>query len=87
MSISDFIKKKRIDVFLTQQEASLLLGYKKSQFLSNLERGTRKPPLETLKKMCEIYRIPESEMREEYIKQMTEDANKTAKQKWDAGGK
>ncbi|WP_413292747.1 helix-turn-helix domain-containing protein [Bdellovibrio sp. HCB185ZH] len=83
MSLSDFIRKKRMGAFLTQREAAKLLGYSRSQFLSNLERGNRKPPLEILKRMCEIYRVPEEEMKAEYIKQITEDAKESINQKWD----
>ncbi|UYL09103.1 helix-turn-helix domain-containing protein [Bdellovibrio sp. SKB1291214] len=83
MALSDFIKKKRMGAFLTQQEAAKLLGYSRSQFLSNMERGNRKPPLEVLQKMCEIYKVPEEEMREEYVKQVTQDAHDSAHQKWD----
>ncbi|QDK46706.1 XRE family transcriptional regulator [Bdellovibrio sp. ZAP7] len=83
MSLSDFIRKKRMGAFLTQREAARLLGYSRSQFLSNLERGNRKPPLEVLKRMCEIYSIPEEEMKSEYIKQITEDAKESVNQKWD----
>ncbi len=83
MSLCDFIKKKRLSAFLTQQEAAKLLGYNKSQFLSNLELGNRKVPLQVLKKMCDVYKIPEKVMREEYIKQATEDAEENAQHKWD----
>ncbi|WP_413293991.1 helix-turn-helix domain-containing protein [Bdellovibrio sp. HCB185ZH] len=82
MSLSDYIRKKRIDALLTQQEAAKLLGYKKSQFLSNLELGNRKPPLEILKKMCEVYNIPYEEMRQEYITSSTREAGENAEKKW-----
>lgn len=72
---------------MTQQEAAELLGYKKAQFLSHLERGTRKAPVEVLKKMCEVYRVPEHEMREQYIQQAITDAEENAQQKWDGYGK
>ncbi|WP_374035800.1 helix-turn-helix domain-containing protein [Bdellovibrio bacteriovorus] len=82
MSLSDFIRKKRLGAFLTQQDAAKLLGYNRPQFLSNLERGNRKPPIEVLKKMCEIYSIPEEEMKAEYVRQATADAIYNAHQKW-----
>ncbi|UYL08171.1 helix-turn-helix domain-containing protein [Bdellovibrio sp. SKB1291214] len=87
MSLSDYIKKKRLNALLTQQEAAKLLGYKKSQFLSNLELGNRKPPLEVLKKMCEVYKIPPEEMREEYIRSTSKEAEETAEKKWDESEK
>ncbi|UYL09459.1 helix-turn-helix transcriptional regulator [Bdellovibrio sp. SKB1291214] len=84
MALSNFIKSKRIDNFLTQQEAAVLLGYKKSQFLSNLECGKRKPPLDVLQKMCEVYHVERSEMRDEYIKSATNEAHQLAQEKWDS---
>lgn len=84
MSISNYIKNKRVERFLTQKEASEFLGYKQSQFLSNLECGKRKPPLNTLKKMCELYGVDDAEMRDEYIKNASEEATQMAQHKWDA---
>lgn len=87
MSLSDYIKKKRLNALLTQQEAAKLLGYKKSQFLSNLELGNRKPPLEVLKKMCEVYNIPHEEMRQAYISNSSKEAGENAEKKWDGADK
>lgn len=81
--LSEFIKQKRLNAVLTQQEAVSLLGYKKTQFLSNLERGLRKPPLEILKRMCEVYRISQEEMRIQYIQEAKVDAEEKAIRKWD----
>lgn len=84
LALSDFIKTKRIDNFLTQQEAAVLLGYKKSQFLSNLECGKRKPPLDVLKKMCEVYHVEQAQMRDEYINSARDEAHQLAQDKWDS---
>lgn len=84
VSLSSFIREKRLNAVLTQQEAVKLLGYKKSQFLSNLERGNRKPPLEVLKRMCEVYKISQEEMRVEYLKQAKVDAEEKAIRRWNA---
>ena len=83
MSLSEFIKAKRISAVLTQQEAVKLLGYKKAQFLSNLERGIRRPPLELLKRMCEVYQVSKEEMREQYVQQARIDAEEKAVRKWE----
>ncbi|HEX7673175.1 MAG TPA: helix-turn-helix transcriptional regulator [Bdellovibrio sp.] len=83
MSLSEFIKQKRLGVFLTQQEAVKLLGYKNSQFLSSLEVGKRKPPIEVLKRMCEVYRISQDEMRSRYVQQAKVDAEVMAIKRWD----
>ena len=84
MRLPEFIKQKRLNAVLTQQEAVELLGYKKAQFLSNLERGLRKPPLEILRRMCHVYRISREEMREHYIQEARIDAEEKAISKWDS---
>ena len=62
-----FLKSKRDAVFMTQKDASVHLGIKSQQFLSNIEQGIRNPPVELLKEMCKIYNISAEEMRTEYI--------------------
>lgn len=83
MTLSNFIKKHRKDACLTQKEAVELLGYKNSQFLSNLEIGHRKPPVEVLKRMCKVYKVSESEMLEQYVEQARVEAEKSARRKWE----
>ena len=85
MDMSDlpkYIREQRQKAALTQQEAVELLGYRKSQFLSSLERGLTKPPVDVLKKMCEVYRVPREEMRQRYIQAQVEEARKKAEAKW-----
>lgn len=77
-----YIREQRQRAALTQQEAVELLGYRKSQFLSSLERGLTKPPVDVLKKMCEVYRIPCDDMRQRYIQSQMDDARKKAEAKW-----
>ncbi|WP_168196447.1 helix-turn-helix transcriptional regulator [Bdellovibrio sp. NC01] len=83
MTLSNFIKKHRKDACLTQKEAVELLGYKNSQFLSNLEIGHRKPPVEVLKRMCKVYKVSEDEMLEQYVEQARIEAEKSARRKWE----
>ncbi|KYG64928.1 hypothetical protein AZI86_12075 [Bdellovibrio bacteriovorus] len=80
--MNQFLKTRRLQAVLTQQQASALLGYQSSQFLSNLERGLSKPPIPVLIKMCSIYGIPEEEMRSEYIRWVQEEAARKAEQQW-----
>ncbi|MBO9668008.1 MAG: helix-turn-helix transcriptional regulator [Bdellovibrio sp.] len=67
MILGSFLKQKRIDALLSQGEASRLLGYERSQFLSNVERGKRAPSCDLLRRMCVVYKVDEKEMREQWI--------------------
>lgn len=78
-----FLKNKRLQAVLTQQQASSLLGYQSSQFLSNLERGLSKPPIAVLLKMCKIYSVPEEEMKREYFTWVQQEALKKATTQWE----
>jgi transcriptional regulator with XRE-family HTH domain len=80
--MKEFLKNKRLNATLTQQQASTLLGYQSSQFLSNLERGLSKPPLPVLFKMCDVYGISEEEMRAQYLTWVKDEALKKATNMW-----
>lgn len=80
--MNQFLKTRRLQAVLTQQQASTLLGYQSSQFLSNLERGLSKPPIPVLIKMCEIYGIPEEDMKTEYLRWVQDEAARKAKNQW-----
>lgn len=47
----------RINVGLTQSEASALIGISKAT-LAKYETGKTSPTVPTLKKMCMLYRVP-----------------------------
>ena len=83
MSIGTFLKNKRVAVFMTQKQASGFLGLKNQQFLSNIERGTRNPPVELLKEMCTVYNVSDEDMRAEFIENSSENAKARAKLKWE----
>ena len=85
MTLAKYIKEQRLNAALSQKEVVRLLGYKKPQFLSNLERGTSRPPVDVLKRMCEIYRTSHQEMREMYIQESIEIAQRKAEGKWELG--
>lgn len=86
MPLAKFIKNKRMDAALTQLEVGQRLGFHKSQFISSMERGASRPPIQVLKKMCEIYDIPESEMRKAYMNNAVVKAEERARHDWDNDG-
>ncbi len=51
------LRGARIESGLSQKSVGEELGYKGSQFISNIERGLCLPPLNVLKKMVKIYEI------------------------------
>ena len=57
-----FLKDKRIVAGLSQKDVALKLGYSTSQFISNWERGISQPPLATLRKIAELYKVSADEM-------------------------
>lgn len=82
--ISKYLRQRRERAALTQRKASELLGYKSSQFLSNVERGLSKPPIGFLNKLCDIYGVPKDEMLDEYLRYSREQAEEKARQEWAA---
>lgn len=86
MPLAKFLKDKRTDAALTQLEVGQRLGFHKSQFVSSMERGTSRPPIQVLKKMCEIYQIPECEMRKAYMDNAIVMAEERARDDWDNSG-
>ena len=61
-SLAVFLKDKRIVAGLSQKDVALKLGYSTSQFISNWERGISQPPLATLRKIAELYKVSADEM-------------------------
>jgi len=56
--LGEYLRLSRVRADLTQRHVSLALGYSSSQFISNFERGIAMPPLEKLRAMIKMYRIP-----------------------------
>jgi transcriptional regulator with XRE-family HTH domain len=52
-----YLKDKRVEAGLTQIEVSQYCGFGNSQFISNIERGCCWPPMDSLRKMAELYDI------------------------------
>lgn len=62
ITISNYLKARRIQSGLTQGNVAAKLGYTSAQFVSNWERGLSLPPIPTLKKICSLYKVSQDEM-------------------------
>jgi transcriptional regulator with XRE-family HTH domain len=60
--LAQFLKEKRVGMGLSQKDVADKLGYSTSQFISNWERGVSHPPLHTLRKLSDLYKISADEM-------------------------
>ncbi len=56
-AIGEFLRKKRKDCGLSQQQVASELGYTVAQYISNWERGLCLPPMNALKSICSLYNI------------------------------
>ena len=68
LDIAKFLKDKRIEAGLSQGAVAKKLGYTSPQFISNWERGLSRPPVETLRKVAQIYNISPNEMFDVILK-------------------
>lgn len=72
-----FLKQRREQSGLSQKVVSEKLGYTTPQFVSNWERGISTPPVQTIKKIAELYKIPVDEifnlLLQETLQQVTYD--------------
>lgn len=68
--LSDFLREKRIQANLSQMDVAKKLGYTSAQFVSNWERGLSNPPIATLRRLSEIYRIPPDDLYEIILRNM-----------------
>ena len=62
VNLGKFLKDKREAAGLSQKEVADKLGYTTPQFVSNWERGVSQPPLKTLKKIGEMYKVSSDEL-------------------------
>lgn len=67
-TLAVFLKDRRVQSGLSQKEVATQLKYSTSQFISNWERGISQPPLNTLRKLAEIYKINADEMFQVLLK-------------------
>ncbi len=61
-NINVLLKTSRLKFNLSQLEASHALGLKKSQYLSNIERGLCSPSLQTILALAEMFKIPSTKI-------------------------
>lgn len=55
--LAEMLKQKRISAGLSQRDVANEFGYSTPQFISNWERGESHPPVESLKKIGELYNV------------------------------
>ena len=60
--LGKFLREKRRAKGLTQKQVGQSLNYSSSQFVSLWERGHAFPPLETIKKLIELYDLDTDEL-------------------------
>ncbi|MNK15803.1 helix-turn-helix protein [compost metagenome] len=79
-NFAKFLKQKRELSGLSQKFVSEKLGYTTPQFISNWERGVSTPPVQTIKKLADLYKIPVEEifnlLLQETLQQVTFDMKK-----------
>lgn len=56
-SIGAYIRQKRIEQDLTQDEVATYLGYGTPQFISNIERNLARPPVDALQKLISLLKL------------------------------
>lgn len=56
-NLAQFLKQAREKAGLSQRQVADELGYQSAQFISNWERGISSPPLKTLKRLGDLYRV------------------------------
>jgi len=60
--LAKFIKKKRIELCLSQKELATMLGFKSAQFISNLERGVSSIPVNKIKDFSKALQINQNDL-------------------------
>ncbi|WP_413557103.1 helix-turn-helix domain-containing protein [Bdellovibrio sp. HCB209] len=84
ITLGDFLKSAREAAGLSQGDVSTKLGYSTPQFISNWERNVSNPPIDTLKKIGNMYKVDPEELFEVVLKaaihETTEDLKRKFKQ-------
>ena len=65
--LSNYLKKSRESVGLSQTFVSSKLGYSSPQFVSNWERGLSHPPVKSLKKIAKLYKLKDKELFDVFV--------------------
>lgn len=82
ITLADFLKSKRVIAGLSQKDVASHLGYSTSQFISNWERGISQPPLNTLRRIANLYKISPDEMFNVLLRSTIEQVEKDLKRKF-----
>lgn len=61
IELGNYLKDKRVDAGLNQNEVAKSLGYKTAQFVSNWERGLCSPPTDKFYEIIKLYKIDKNE--------------------------
>lgn len=85
--LSEFLKEKRLTSGFSQMDVANALGYSTPQFISNWERGISNPPLPTLRKLANMYKVSADEMYQVVLETTIEQVKKDLHQKFYAKGK
>jgi transcriptional regulator with XRE-family HTH domain len=76
-TIGTYIRLKRAEKRLTQDEVATLLGYDQKQNVSNWERGVSHPPFKVLSTLCRVLDLD----KEVLVKLFTEIAHEDIKRR------
>lgn len=80
--LADFLKRKRVSAGLSQRDVADKLGYSTPQFISNWERGVSNPPIASLKRLGEMYRIDAQELFEVTLSSTIEEVTMDLRRKF-----
>lgn len=80
--LAEFLKQKRISVGLSQRDVADKLGYSTPQFISNWERGVSQPPINSLKKLGDLYKISAEDLFEVTLAATIQDITQELKRKF-----
>lgn len=69
-NLSEFLKNSRVKSGLTQSDVAGKLGYSSPQFISNWERGIAAPPVPTLRRLADLYKVSSENMLNQFLSHM-----------------
>ncbi len=72
--LADTLVRLRKSVQLSQADVSRKLGYSTPQFVSSWERGVSAPPVDAVKKLADLYKVPVPHLKYLLINRAVEEA-------------
>lgn len=75
--MGEYLRKKRVAAGFSQVDVSRHFGYSTSQFVSNFERGLCSPPMNVLRELIDLYKLPAVDVIEFLVKMQREYFKKT----------